>query len=351
MFMDFIGVCLDQIVNQAAKMKYMFGGSVSVPLTITTASGAGLGAAAQHSQSLEAWLAHVPGLKVVMPCDAYTAKGLTVSAIRDDNPVVVMLNKVLLGSTSEVPEPIYGIPLGQAHTARHGSDVTVIALGRMVGEALAAADELAAEGVEVEVIDPRTVQPLDTEAMFASVRRTNRVLVVHEAVTFGGLGAEIAAQIQDAAFDHLDAPVLRIGAPSPRCRSRRYWRRPTCPTAPASRRAAASSSKGRDRDGRRGSAAEDRPDHAGGHDRRVARADRRRRDGGRRAAPAGHGQGRRGRRGGGRGLFHPVVAAGATVPAGALIGWLLAEGEQPPGAGRRRHRPGPARPARTRSPW
>jgi pyruvate dehydrogenase E1 component beta subunit len=213
MFMDFIGVCLDQIVNQAAKMKYMFGGSVSVPLTITTASGAGLGAAAQHSQSLEAWLAHVPGLKVVMPSDAYTAKGLTVSAIRDDNPVVVMLNKVLLGSACEVPEEIYGIPLGQAHTARHGSDVTVIALGRMVGEALTAADELAAEGVEIEVIDPRTVQPLDTETMFASVRRTNRVLVVHEAVTFGGLGAEIAAQIQDAAFDHLDAPVLRIGAP------------------------------------------------------------------------------------------------------------------------------------------
>ena len=213
MFMDFIGVCLDQIVNQAAKMKYMFGGGLSVPLTITTASGAGLGAAAQHSQSLEAWLAHVPGLKVVMPSDAYTAKGLTVSAIRDNNPVVVMLNKVLLGSTSEVPEEIYGIPLGQAHTARHGSDVTVIALGRMVGEALAAADELAAEGVEIEVIDPRTVQPLDTETMFASVRRTNRVLVVHEAVTFGGLGAEIAAQIQDVVFDYLDAPVLRIGAP------------------------------------------------------------------------------------------------------------------------------------------
>lgn len=213
MFMDFIGVCMDQIVNQAAKMKYMFGGAVSVPLTITTASGAGLGAAAQHSQSLEAWLAHVPGLKVVMPCDAYTAKGLTVSAIRDDNPVVVMLNKVLLGSRSEVPEEVYGIPLGQAHTARPGSDVTVIALGRMVGEALAAAGELAAEGIEAEVIDPRTVQPLDTETMIASVRRTNRVLVVHEAVTFGGLGAEIAARIQDAAFDFLDAPVLRIGAP------------------------------------------------------------------------------------------------------------------------------------------
>ncbi|MDH6626168.1 pyruvate/2-oxoglutarate/acetoin dehydrogenase E1 component [Streptomyces sp. LBL] len=213
MFMDFIGVCLDQIVNQAAKMKYMFGGSVSVPLTITTASGAGLGAAAQHSQSLEAWLAHVPGLKVVMPCDAYTAKGLTVSAIRDDNPVVVMLNKVLLGSRSEVPEQIYGIPLGQAHTVRQGSDVTVIALGRMVGEALAAAGELAVDGIDVEVIDPRTVQPLDTETMIASARRTNRVLVVHEAVTFGGLGAEIAAQIQDAAFDHLDAPVLRVGAP------------------------------------------------------------------------------------------------------------------------------------------
>jgi pyruvate dehydrogenase E1 component beta subunit len=213
MFMDFLGVCLDQVVNQAAKMKFMFGGELSVPLTITTASGAGLGAAAQHSQSLEAWLAHVPGLKVVMPATPYDAKGLTVAAVRDDNPVVIMLNKLLLGAKGAVPEDLYAVPLGTAATVRPGSDVTVVALGRMVTEALAAADELAAAGIEAEVIDPRSVQPLDSETIVASARRTNRVMVVHEAVTFGGIGAEIAAQIQDAAFDYLDAPVLRLGAP------------------------------------------------------------------------------------------------------------------------------------------
>lgn len=213
MFMDFLGVCLDQVVNQAAKMKYMFGGSVRVPMTITTASGAGLGASAQHSQSLEAWLAHVPGLKVAMPASAYDAKGLIVSAIRDDNPVVVMLNKLQLGSKGEVPEEFYDVPLGKAVTLRTGDDVTVVALGRMSAEAMAAAEVLAAEGISVEVIDPRTVQPLDTETIVASASRTNRILVVHEAVTFGGLGAEIAAQVQDQAFDYLDAPVMRLGAP------------------------------------------------------------------------------------------------------------------------------------------
>jgi acetoin:2,6-dichlorophenolindophenol oxidoreductase subunit beta len=213
MFMDFLGVCMDQVVNQAAKMKFMFGGELSVPLTITTAYGAGLGAAAQHSQSLEAWLAHVPGLKVVMPATPYDAKGLTVAAVRDDNPVIVMLNKLLLGAKGAVPEELYALPLGTAATVRPGSDVTIIALGRMVTEALAAAEELSADGIEAEVIDPRTVQPLDSETLIASVRRTNRVMVVHEAVTFSGIGAEIAAQIQDEAFDYLDAPVLRVGAP------------------------------------------------------------------------------------------------------------------------------------------
>jgi pyruvate/2-oxoglutarate/acetoin dehydrogenase E1 component len=213
MFMDFLAVCLDQVVNQAAKMKFMFGGDVKVPLVLTVASGAGLGAAAQHSQSLEAWLAHVPGLKVAMPSSAYDAKGLTVAAVRDNNPVIVMLNKKLLGSKSEVPEDIYEIPLGKAATLRPGNDVTVVALGRMANEAMTAADKLAAEGVEVEVIDLRSVQPLDTETIIASARRTNRVLVVHEAVTFGGLGGEIAAQVQELAFDYLDAPVLRVGAP------------------------------------------------------------------------------------------------------------------------------------------
>jgi len=213
MFMDFLAVCLDQVVNQAAKMKFMFGGEVRVPLVLTVASGAGLSAGAQHSQSLEAWLAHVPGLKVAMPSSAYDAKGLMVTAVRDDNPVIMMLNKKLLGAKSDVPEELYEVPFGQAATLREGDDVTVVALGRMAVEAAAAADQLAGEGIGVHVLDPRTVQPLDTDAIVASARRTNRVVVVHEAVTFGGLGAEIAAQIQDVAFDHLDAPVMRVGAP------------------------------------------------------------------------------------------------------------------------------------------
>jgi pyruvate dehydrogenase E1 component beta subunit len=213
MFMDFLGVCLDQVVNQAAKMKFMFGGAVRVPLTITTAYGAGVSAAAQHSQSLEAWLAHTPGLKVVMPTTAYDAKGLIVSAIRDDNPVIFMQHKMLFGLKGDVPEQLYEVPLGQAAIRRSGTDVTIVALGRMVHEALTAADTLAADGIECEVIDPRTVQPLDSETIVESARRTNRVLVVHEAVRFGGLGAEIASQIQEDAFDYLDAPVARLGAP------------------------------------------------------------------------------------------------------------------------------------------
>ena len=213
MFFDFIGVAMDQLYNQAAKLKFMFGGDVSVPLTLTTAGGAGLSAGPQHSQSLEAWLAHVPGLKVVLPSSPYDVKGLMVAAVRDDNPVVVVLNKRMLGSRGPVPEEIYEIPLGQANVLRPGRDVTVIALGRMVPESMTAAEELAKEGTQVEVIDLRTVQPLDSATILESVRRTNRALVVHEAVTFGGIGAEVAAQIQEEAFDYLDAPVLRLGAP------------------------------------------------------------------------------------------------------------------------------------------
>ncbi len=213
MFFDFIGVCLDQLYNQAAKLKFMFGGDVTVPLTLTTAGGAGLSAGPQHSQSLEAWLAHVPGLKVALPSSPYDVKGLMVAAVRDDNPTVVVLNKRMLGTKGPVPEEIYEIPLGQANTVRSGRDVTVIAVGRMVVEAVTAATELAKSGAEVEVIDVRTVQPLDSRTILDSVRRTNRAVVVHEAVTFGGIGAEIAAQIQEEAFDYLDAPVLRLGAP------------------------------------------------------------------------------------------------------------------------------------------
>jgi acetoin:2,6-dichlorophenolindophenol oxidoreductase subunit beta len=213
MFFDFIGVAMDQLYNQAAKLKFMFGGDVSVPLTLTTAGGAGLSAGPQHSQSLEAWLAHVPGLKVVLPSSPHDVKGLMVASVRDDNPTVVVLNKRMLGTKGPVPEEIYEIPLGQAATLRNGRDATVIAVGRMVPEAMIAAEALAQDGAEVEVIDVRTVQPLDSATILESVRRTNRALVVHEAVTFGGIGAEIAAQIQEEAFDYLDAPVLRLGAP------------------------------------------------------------------------------------------------------------------------------------------
>jgi len=213
MFFDFIGVCLDQLYNQAAKLKYMFGGDVSVPLTLTTAGGAGLSAGPQHSQSLEAWLAHVPGLKVALPSSPHDVKGLMVGAVRDDNPTVVILNKRMLGTKGPVPEEIYEIPFGHANVMRSGTDATIIAVGRMAPEAMVAAASLAEAGVEVEVIDVRSVQPLDSATILDSVRRTNLALVVHEAVTFGGIGAEISSQIQEEAFDFLDAPVLRVGAP------------------------------------------------------------------------------------------------------------------------------------------
>lgn len=213
MFFDFIGVALDQLYNQAAKLKYMFGGDVSVPLTLTTAGGAGLSAGPQHSQSLEAWLAHVPGLKVALPASPHDVKGLMVAAVRDDNPTVVVLNKRMLGTKGAVPEEVYAIPFGQANTVRSGTDLTIVAVGRMVPESVTAAEKLSEAGIDAEVIDVRTVQPLDTDTIVESVRRTNRVAIVHEAVTFGGIGAEISSQIQEVAFDYLDAPVLRIGAP------------------------------------------------------------------------------------------------------------------------------------------
>ncbi len=213
MFMDFMCVALDQIVNQAAKLKYMFGGTATLPLTITMTGGAGLSAAAQHSQSLEAILCHIPGLKVVYPSNPYDMKGLMRSCIKEDNPTVMVKHKRLLGMSGHVPEERYEIPLGQAAIARAGSDVTVVAYGRMANEAVAAAEQLETEGISAEVIDPRTLQPLDLDTIVESTRTTNRVVVVHEAVRFAGFGAEIAAQVQEAAFDHLDAPVARIGAP------------------------------------------------------------------------------------------------------------------------------------------
>ena len=213
MFIDFIGVCFDQIMNQMAKMKYMFGGKAKLPLTVLVNAGAGTGMAAQHSQSLEALLCHIPGLKVVMPGEPADAKGLLTSAIRDDNPVFFIMHKRCSGLSAPVPEDEHTVPIGSARVARTGSDVTVVATAYMVHEALQAADVLSERGIDVEVIDPRSLQPLDSETILQSVRKTHRVLTVHEAVRFGGIGAEISAQIAAEAFDHLDAPPLRLGGP------------------------------------------------------------------------------------------------------------------------------------------
>lgn len=213
MFMDFIAVAFDQIINQAAKLKYMFGGAAKVPLTITTGGGGGLSAAAQHSQSLEALLCHIPGLKVVYPSNPADMKGLMAACIQDDNPTIMVKHKRLLGMTGAVAEGRYATPLGEATIAREGTDVTVVAWGKMLNDCLAVADRMAADNIDCEVIDPRTLQPFDIDSIVASVRKTNRVVVVHEAVQFGGLGGEIAAQIQHEAFDYLDAPVERVAAP------------------------------------------------------------------------------------------------------------------------------------------
>ncbi|MBW2062566.1 MAG: alpha-ketoacid dehydrogenase subunit beta [Deltaproteobacteria bacterium] len=213
MFVDFIGVCLDQLFNQAAKMKYMFGGKARLPIVVRSMCGAGVGAAAQHSQSLEAWFMHVPGLKVVMPSTAYDAKGLLISSIRDDNPVVFLEHKTLYFTSGEVPEEAYTVPLGEADIKRQGEDVTVVATGRMVLLTQEAAEKLAEEGISIEIIDPRTLSPLDEETIINSVKKTSRLVIVHEEVKFAGSGAEIAAMVAEKAFDYLDAPILRLGAP------------------------------------------------------------------------------------------------------------------------------------------
>ena len=213
MFMDFLGECMDEVANQMAKMRYMFGGAAKLPITVVTMSGAGMNMAAQHSQSLEAWLCHLPGLKVVAPATPRDAKGLLVAAARDDNPVFVVLNKLSLRHRGLVPEATYAVPIGEASVVREGADVTFVTYSRMVREATAAAETLAGKGVDAEVVDLRSLQPLDIDTVVRSVRKTHRAVVVHEAVRFGGLGGEIAAQIQELAFDDLDAPVARVGAP------------------------------------------------------------------------------------------------------------------------------------------
>ncbi len=213
MFVDFIGVCMDQLFNQGAKMKYMFGGKAKIPMVLRATCGAGIGAAAQHSQCLEAWFMHVPGLKVVMPSTPADAKGLLLASIRDDNPVVFLEHKMLYAVTGDVPEGDYTVPLGKADVKRKGEAVTIVATAAMVQKSLAAAEKLAAEGISVEVVDPRTLQPLDEDTILGSVKKTHRLVVVHEAVKFAGPGAEIAAMVAEKAFDFLDAPVLRVGAP------------------------------------------------------------------------------------------------------------------------------------------
>lgn len=211
MFCDFLTVGMDQLVNQAAKMRYMFGGKISMPMVVRLPAGAGTGAAAQHSQSLEAWLTHVPGLKVVYPSCAQDALGLMLSAIDDDNPVMYFEQKVLLGMKSEVTS-LEPIPLGKGRIVREGGDLSIITYGRQVYDALEAAEKLAADGIGVEVIDLRSLYPLDKELIGESIAKTHKAIVITEEVKRGGFGGEISAIIGEEFFDYLDAPVIRIGA-------------------------------------------------------------------------------------------------------------------------------------------
>jgi pyruvate dehydrogenase E1 component beta subunit len=212
MYQDFMTLAMEQLVQQAAKHRYMSGGQIKVPLTIRTQGGAGWSPGAQHAQQVEAWFLHVPGLKVVFPSTPEDVRGLLWASIYDDNPVVFFEHRTLYGLKADVPEEIEGAELGKARVHREGEDVTVIATGRLVHESLAAAKEAEEAGISVEVVDPRTLLPLDEEALVASVKKTNRCVVAHEAVTRMGFGAEVAALVQHQAFDYLDAPVERVGA-------------------------------------------------------------------------------------------------------------------------------------------
>jgi pyruvate/2-oxoglutarate/acetoin dehydrogenase E1 component len=211
MYLDFVGLAMDQIVNQAAKLRYMFGGKARVPMVLRAQEGAGRGNAAQHSQSLEAWFVHIPGLKVVVPATPADAKGLLKSAIRDDNPTIFLEHKVLYASKGDVPEDDYVVPFGQAAVRRGGDDVTFVGIHTMVQRGLEAAEVLAREDeIELEVIDPRTLVPLDIDTIVESVKRTGRLVIAHEAYERGGIAGEIAMQVSERAFDYLDAPVARV---------------------------------------------------------------------------------------------------------------------------------------------
>ena len=210
MYVDFTALCLDGIANQAAKFRYMSGGQFKVPIVIRAPGGAGRGNAGQHSQSLEAWATHVPGLKVIAPATPYDAKGLMKSAIRDDDPVMSIEHKLIYATKGEVPEEEYLIPLGKADIKRSGKDATIIAWSRQVLFALQAAEKLAEEGIDAEVIDLRTLVPLDIETIINSVKKTHHVVIAQEAVQRSGYAAEITSQIMDGAFEYLDAPVKRV---------------------------------------------------------------------------------------------------------------------------------------------
>ncbi len=213
MYIDFVGVCMDQILNNAAKMRYMYGGQVQLPFTLLTRVGAGSRTAAQHSESLYSWFAHIPGIKVVLPSDAYTAKGLLISAIRDDDPVVFMDHKSLYRNKSAVPEDPYTYPIGKARTVRQGSDITLVGISAMTWTCMEAAQTLAEEGVEAEVIDVLSISPLDYDHILESVRKTERLVIVDEDTPRCSVAADIAATVADEAIYSLDAPIKRVSAP------------------------------------------------------------------------------------------------------------------------------------------
>lgn len=213
MFNDFIGCCLDQVLNQGAKFRYMFGGKAEVPVTIRTTHGAGFRAAAQHSQSLYALFTSIPGIKVVVPSTPYDAKGLLLAAIEDNDPVIFFEDKTLYNMKGEVPEGYYTIPLGKADVKREGTDLTVVAIGKQVNTALTAADQLSHKGIDVEVVDPRSLSPFDEETILSSVEKTNRLIVIDEANPRCSIATDIAALVADKGFDMLDAPIKRITAP------------------------------------------------------------------------------------------------------------------------------------------
>lgn len=211
-FMDFVTIAMEQLVLQAAKIRFMFGGKATVPMVMRLPGGSGTGAAAQHSGSVESWFVNVPGLKVVVPSNPYDAKGLLLSAIEDDNPVIFIENKLLYKTKGDVPEDMYRIPIGQAKVVREGRHLTVVATSVMVNRAIEAADKLKEEGIELEIVDPRSLRPLDSETITKSVKKTGKALIVHEAVKTGGFGGEIlSAIVESDAFDYLEAPVRRLG--------------------------------------------------------------------------------------------------------------------------------------------